>query len=1056
MADDTAEIRINTKVDTDGLKSGLSEAEREVKKSARNQLNAIEDGVREQLRVIKQAEDEKIAEIKRSTQEQIEAVKNAATLDQAAIDEQVSALKQTEADKTAAVQDGAFQQARAVKQAAQEQTETVKQEEKEQLAIIKKSAEEKAKASEKGFHKTGAAVKDFAKGFGNQMLGVDNIMSAVAGGPVAIGAAVADMVKQGVAQLNEYADMWRKTDEAAQKLAIAAESNPYLNGKAAKELAGFADALEQATGLDGDMLLSAETRLVTLGRNQEQIQKILQTAADLDASGLMSFDAAVQELNNSYNGLVRTSGRLAPEIRNLTKEELEAGKAVDILAGKVEGSAARAMDTSAGAVKAYNIAVDNLKKNIGQGWAEVTLPATKFFTNLINKINDAMAAGEKFNEFLKSGTSDANKAAEVSLNRTFVIAGKVERVLYAVSTEMASGFVNQEEAVGKIREAIAQEADYNETNLGLVSAITERYSTIPDNIKDITVEIIRQNKANQALAEAERARNEAMAAGDKQAREALQETVKNERDLDSIRKKNNSALEAEIQKIKERAKIDGKSVESAEIQKQILEARISAYFSLLEEGKEYINILNAERERTIAAHTAGMERVRGLENAEKKAEEERQKREEERQKRKEKELKDIDDVIAKQDELTRSLMNLASDAAGENQKNKRINDIKTILLAETTADDKTLAHYQAMIKKKASAAEEGKREEVAESLALSIAGVEAEKQMTLTTYRSKLDEQKRANEQAIKQINDSELLSDSEKLAKKADLRKQFRQQEADAESYFQEAKIQLERETQDKINKIDMDAGNKNVETAREAFVRKGNIVLKFVDQVMQAAHAIETIWKNSIQNELDAKLAELDKMDLSAAEREEAEKKLRKVAAEEQYKAAYFSWQLQMAQGAANAAQAVLSALSAPGGIGIALAVVAGAVGMLQLAAIKSAEPKRPTFHTGGVVPGSGEVNAKLMGGEVVSTPEQFKNIMNAFANVAGADVSKGAGGLTVNIENNAADAASVGKPEFDGNTLRIVVEKIVNDAIGSGRANQAFAQKDSYDNGINLLTY
>jgi hypothetical protein len=69
--------------------------------------------------------------------------------------------------------------------------------------------------------------------------------------------------------------------------------------------------------------------------------------------------------------------------------------------------------------------------------------------------------------------------------------------------------------------------------------------------------------------------------------------------------------DAETAKIKERAALEGKSVESAEIQRRIMEAQVNAYYSLLEDGRAYIETLDKEKEAALDALNAGMERAGG-------------------------------------------------------------------------------------------------------------------------------------------------------------------------------------------------------------------------------------------------------------------------------------------------------------------------------------------------------------------------------------------------------------------------------------------------------------
>jgi hypothetical protein len=898
----------------------------------------------------------------------------------------------------------------------------------EETAKIRIDTSVDNKGLEKGLAAAGKTVKEFAKGFGNELLGVDSLLQSVAGGPVAIGQKVAEMVKAGVAELDEWAGAWRAADEAAKKLAHAAESNPYLNGRAVKELRAFADELEIATGLDGDMALAAASRLASIGRTQEQIAKTLRTAADLDASGLMSFDEAVQELNNSYNGLIRTSGRLAPELKNLTQEELAAGRAVDVLAGKVEGSAARAMETAGGSVKAYETAVSNLKKAIGGGWEEATAPARRWTTSLVNQINEALSRQKSLAEAIGDASSSAAELAEIN-----------EGAARALGREYADA-LNQ---LAGIRESLAEtgrtEGGWLRDQMGLLSTMSGKtrgqiadlakaYGEFDESVRPAVMAALDFEIAQRDAARAAEERRAAIAAGDKAARDASQARIADEKALADIKRKNQAALDAEIAKIQEMAAIEGKSVESAETRRRIMEARVNAYYSLLEEGREYIEALNAEKGAELGALSAGMERVRGLESAEAESEKAREAAARAEGERQAKRIKDIDDAIEAHGRLAASMTDLAESARMEREKKSRAAAVREALIAENEARD--------------------------EALARRLAEIQTEKEFEIKALEKSLEEQRKLNERALKDIAEDAVSTEEEKAAKIGRINDRM----AAAEEGFQNYRVELERRTEEDILAAHEEAAQRMEEREREKYERIAGYVGQYAGLVQSAASAIHDIWSGVIQAELDERLDALDKENLSAEERAEAEKQLRKTAAEEEYKAAAFQWTMNMALAAANAAQAVLAALANPGGpAGIALAAVAGALGALQVAAIAAAKPKKPSFHTGGVVAGRGEVDATLLGGEVVQTSAQFKTVMEAMANLAAIDAGAAkASGPNIVVNNNAADSARVGRPQIDGDRIIFTIERIVNETIAGGKADAAFERRDAYGRGQSLMPF
>jgi hypothetical protein len=867
------------------------------------------------------------------------------------------------------------------------------------------------KGLEKGLKSADKTVREFAKGFANQLSGIDSIMQAVAGGPVAVGQAAAEMAQSGVAELNSYAEAWRATDEAARKLAYAAESNPYLNGKAVGELQAFADEMEVATGLDGDMMLDAETRLAALGRDQEQITKILRTAADMDATGLMSFDEAVAELNSSYNGLACASVRLLPEIKSLTQEELAAGKAVDLLAAKVEGGAARAMGTAGGSVRAYEVAVDNLKKTIGGGWEEATQPARKWITGIINSINEALTKQERLRAAFGDVNTTAEEAFEADAQHTKEIADRIARELFSIQQDFRNGYIEMDEAQRKINGSLAEMSALTGATKGQIGEIVQKYgdlSGLAPDIMAVTNEIIAQNRAVDEQRKAEEARTAAVAEGDRKSRDAQQQREADGSALEDITKKNKAALEAEIAKIEELARINGKSVESAEVQRQILDARINAYYSLLEEGEDYLQLVKLQEKDTLSVLEAEGRRVGALAEGERAAEAAAREEEERSAER----VKNIDAAIEAQGRLAASMLELAGGAALEGEKSARAAALRETLLAEKAAEDERLNLHKTAIEKAAAMSEEG----LDARLAQRIAEITAEEEYALKALQKELDERRKASEQAIQDINDNETLLAEEKAARIQRINGGM----ASAEESFQRYREELWRRTEDKIAAAHGEAAETMEEREKEMYAKMASAVGEYSGYAREAAQAIHEIWSGVIQAELDERLEALDKENLSAEERAAAEKALRKTAAEEQHKAALFQW-----------------------GINMAMA-----------AAIAAAKPKKPSFHSGGVVAGRGEVDATLLGGEVVQTSGQFKTVMDAFANIA--DMSGASASAPTVVINNNAPGARVERPQIDNNKIIVAIRQIVSETIASGEANGAFDRKDAYDRGQNLMTF
>ncbi|MBQ6905254.1 MAG: hypothetical protein IJQ27_04170, partial [Spirochaetia bacterium] len=198
-----------------------------------------------------------------------------------------------------------------------------------------------------------------------------------------------------ISLVKESAELYRQQEKVEKELSAAVAMNPMYQPGAAARLRDFAGALQQVTVHGDETTMSLMKTLVATGRTEEEVKKIIKTAADLDAAGIMSYDAAVQALNMSYSGMTLTLGRQFRELKELSKEELEAGKAVDILSEKVKGYAETSATTGAGSVKQLKNAFGDLKEELGFGWETVWAPHRRELTKTIQKWTDLLTEARK-------------------------------------------------------------------------------------------------------------------------------------------------------------------------------------------------------------------------------------------------------------------------------------------------------------------------------------------------------------------------------------------------------------------------------------------------------------------------------------------------------------------------------------------------------------------------------------------------------------------------------------------------------------------------------------
>lgn len=200
-----------------------------------------------------------------------------------------------------------------------------------------------------------------------------------------------------IKELNETALVQIKAEK---QLETAAKNNPYLNAQSVSQLKNFASELQNIGTIGDEQLLPLMAQLAAAGRTQAEIQEIMSAALDVSASGAMSMESAVKNLNKTFSGLSGELGESVPQIKSLTKEQLRNGEAVKVIAEQYKGMAAETAKATGSGQQLSN-AIGDLKEQLGMGFAAIIAPVQRLFTNLVNKVTEAI---KLVNEFLGFST----------------------------------------------------------------------------------------------------------------------------------------------------------------------------------------------------------------------------------------------------------------------------------------------------------------------------------------------------------------------------------------------------------------------------------------------------------------------------------------------------------------------------------------------------------------------------------------------------------------------------------------------------------------------------
>ena len=378
----------------------------------------------------------------------------------------------------------------------------------------------------------------------NTNLGGMNKTALATAGAVA-GVAVA--VKKTVDALNDCEAAYKIQRNAEIALAQAAKNNPYLNNESVYNLRNFASELQSMSNIGDEVSLKVMSQLAATGRNEEQIMQIMKAAADMAAVTGEDIATAATKLNATLNGNAGMLGRQVTAINNLTKEELESGRAIEIVAQQYNGSAAAMADNTVQLANAWG----DFKENIGRNWAEKTSPIKKFFTDTLNDINEALAltADKKAAAAAREAGTDTAAQAKLNLEEAQAVLDEMDKhpgMSLRKGNGLLAGSYMPDKNWQTKRDAQAKE----------VEELTARYN-------DLT-------KAENDEAEAnKRAADEAAAAADKRSK-----AEQRDKDAQNFIDNNKAALAERIASMELEAKLTEKDVDAGEVYNAYLQSYI--------------------------------------------------------------------------------------------------------------------------------------------------------------------------------------------------------------------------------------------------------------------------------------------------------------------------------------------------------------------------------------------------------------------------------------------------------------------------------------------------
>ena len=197
----------------------------------------------------------------------------------------------------------------------------------------------------------------------------------------------------------------KKSTEAFAQQELAQRRLTLSTGKSATALSLHAQALQKNTVFGDEAIMAQQAFLGSIGMSEQQIKAILPVAADLASATGMTLESAVRNTAKTFSGLAGELGELVPQLRDLTAEEMKAGKAVEIMNELFAGQAQIATTTFSGAMKQADNRIGDVAESFGSALAPAVLAGKTAFVELLEATADWLGITPDVNDAMRESVA---------------------------------------------------------------------------------------------------------------------------------------------------------------------------------------------------------------------------------------------------------------------------------------------------------------------------------------------------------------------------------------------------------------------------------------------------------------------------------------------------------------------------------------------------------------------------------------------------------------------------------------------------------------------------
>jgi hypothetical protein len=161
-------------------------------------------------------------------------------------------------------------------------------------------------------------------------------------------------------------DAFRKQEEAEQRLIQALQKRGIATAETIQISLDAAKALQEISVVGDETAINIQAVALSFGASQKDAIRFTRAAADLSAALNVDLDQASRQLVKTLGGFAGELAEMIPAIKELTKEQLQAGAVLDLVEGKFKGFAEGAANTFSGQMKQLGNEVGDVTELFGQ------------------------------------------------------------------------------------------------------------------------------------------------------------------------------------------------------------------------------------------------------------------------------------------------------------------------------------------------------------------------------------------------------------------------------------------------------------------------------------------------------------------------------------------------------------------------------------------------------------------------------------------------------------------------------------------------------------------